>query len=101
MQAKGSHDLQAGLYLQPRLRTWTDTYYANNGFTTEDDVLVDPGNPSLGYVPFHRRYVEGNVNGVRTSDVGADDYAFYAQDRWAPSSRLTITPRFMAAFSAR
>jgi len=90
--AWGSHDLQAGTYLQPNLRTWSDTYYANNGFTTEDSVLINEANPSLGYRAYHRRYIEGNVNGVRTSDTGADDYAFYIQDRWAPTNRLSISP---------
>jgi hypothetical protein len=92
----GSHDLQAGTYLQPNLRTWSDTYYANNGFTTEDAALIDQNNPSLGYRPFHRRYVlgdaSGTLQGVRTSDTGADDYAFYIQDRWAPTGRLSISP---------
>ncbi len=90
--AWGTHDLQAGLYLQPNLETWSDTYYANNGFITEDAALIDENNPSLGYRAFHRRYVEGDVNGVRTSHIGADDYAFYGQDRWAPNHRLSISP---------
>jgi hypothetical protein len=94
--AWGPHDLQAGTYLQPNLRTWSDTYYANNGFTTEDSVLISESNPALGYRAFHRRYVLGNADGVlqgvRTTDIGADDYAFYVQDRWAPAKRLTISP---------
>ena len=59
-------------------------------------MLINENNPSLGYRPFHRRYVLGNANGVlqgvRTSDTGADDYAVYVQDRWAPTSRLSISP---------
>lgn len=94
--AWGSHDLQVGTYLQPGLRTWSDTYYANNGFTTEDSVLISESNPALGYRPYHRRYVLGNADGVlqgvRTSDIGADDYAVYVQDRWAPTKRLSISP---------
>ena len=91
--ALGAHDLQAGIYLQPNAATWSDTYYANDGFTTEDSVLRDPNNPALGYVPFHRRYVDlPNGNGVRTSYIGADDYAVYIQDRWAPTNRLSISP---------
>jgi len=88
----GAHDLQAGTYLQPNLETWSDTYYANNGFTTQDSVLRDENNPALGYVPYHRRYVEFEQNGIRTSHIGADDYAFYIQDRWQPTSRLSISP---------
>ena len=90
--AWGSHDLQAGTYLQPNLETWSDTYYANQGFTTQDSVLINENNPALGYRPFHRRYVEGDVNGVRTSHIGADDYAVYIQDRWSPTNRLSISP---------
>ena len=48
----------------PTCETWSDTYYANNGFTTQDSVLIDENNPSLGYRPFHRRYVLGNADGV-------------------------------------
>ena len=88
----GAHDLQAGVYLQPNAATWADTYYANDGFTTEDAVLRDPNNASAGHLPFHRRYVNFGTNGVRTSYIGADDYALYIQDRWAPTNRLSISP---------
>jgi hypothetical protein len=92
----GSHEIQAGTYLQPRLHTWTETYYSNNGFTTEDSVLINESNPALGYRPFHRQYVlgdaSGNLQGVRTTDLIANDYAVYLQDRWAPSDRLSISP---------
>ena len=91
--ALGAHDLQAGIYLQPNAATWSDTYCANDGFTTEESVLRDANNAALGYVPFHRRYVSlPNGNGVRTSYIGADDYAVYVQDRWAPTNRLSIAP---------
>lgn len=90
--ALGSHSLQAGTYLQPNLATWSDTYYANDGFTTIDSVLRDQNNPSLGYVPYHRQYVDAGSGPVRTSSIGADDYAIYIQDQWAPTSRLSISP---------
>jgi hypothetical protein len=91
-QALGSHNLQAGTYLQPNLATWSDTYYANNGLTTIDAVLKDPNNPSAGYVPYHRQSIDAGSGPVRTSYIGADDYAFYVQDQWAPTSRLSISP---------
>ena len=51
----GSHELQGGVYLQPRLRERTTLQYANGGFALEEVVLRDPANPAAGYIPFHRQ----------------------------------------------
>jgi hypothetical protein len=85
----GSHELQTGYYLQPRAATKSTTYYANGGFTLEDVVLNDQSNPAAGYTPFHRRYVDATT--LVTRHIGADDYAWYIQDRWRPIPRLTLT----------
>ena len=89
-KAAGSHEIQTGFYLQPRAATKATTYYANGGFNSEDDVLRDPKNPSAGLIPFHRHYVDA-TGGLLTSYIGANDYAYYIQDRWRPFARLTIT----------
>lgn len=95
----GSHELQTGFYFQPRASTKSTTYYANNGFTTEDVVMRDPTSAAAGFTPFHRRYVDA-PNGLVTSYIGADDYAWYIQDRWRPTSRLTITAGLRADYIA-
>jgi hypothetical protein len=89
-KAAGSHEIQAGFYLQPKAATKSTTYYANNGFNSEDDVLRDPNTPGAGMIPFHRHYVDA-TGGLVTSYIGANDYAYYIQDRWRPFARLTIT----------
>jgi hypothetical protein len=86
----GSHELQSGFYLQPRAATKSTTYYANGGFVLEDAVLSDPNNPASPLIPFHRRYVDATA-GLLTSYIGANDYAWYVQDRWRPLKRLTVT----------
>jgi hypothetical protein len=96
----GSHELQTGFYLQPRAAAKSTTYYANNGFTLEDVVLRDSANPAGGVIPFHRRYVDAGGQGIVTSYIGADDYALYAQDRWRPTQRLTLTVGFRADWVA-
>src|SRR5262249_22339962 len=35
----GSHEFQTGVYLQPRLRTTSTTFYSNNGFNLEEVAL--------------------------------------------------------------
>ncbi len=85
----GSHELQVGFYLQPRLLGSTTTLYPNDGFNQEFVVLLDPNNPSLGYRPFRRTYRDPAL--LMTSDLEASDNAVYVQDAWKPTSRLTIT----------
>lgn len=84
----GSHEIQTGMYLQPRLRDATTTFYSNDGFALEEVALRDPGNPAAGVVPFHRRYY--GVASIDTSRLRARDNAVYVQDSWKPGARLTI-----------
>src|SRR5204862_543436 len=69
----GSHEIQTGVYLQPRLRNTSTTYYSNTGFALEEVALRDPGNASAGTVPFHRRYYD--VPSIKTVDLHASDNA--------------------------
>ena len=84
----GSHELQVGTYLQPRLRNVRTTYYSNGGFALEEVAFRDPNNPAAGVVPFHRRYY--SVPSITTLDLHARDNAVYIQDSWRPSTRLTV-----------
>jgi hypothetical protein len=86
----GSHELQAGFFLQPKLTNEDRTYYSNNGFALEEVVLRNASDPSGGYVPFHRRTYDDAE--LITRSVSATDYAIYIQDTWRPTERLTIQP---------
>ena len=90
-KAAGTHELAAGFYLQPHELSKVTTYYANGGgIVQEDAALNNPSDPTKGYTVFHTQ----SVNGTRSflsSYIGANDYAWYVQDRWHPISRLSIT----------
>ena len=85
----GSHELQAGVYLQPRRHNEQITRYNNDGFQLEDVVLRDPDNPSAGVIPFHRQIFD--TDRVTTTNVDSRDYAVYVQDAWRAARRLTIS----------
>lgn len=84
----GSHDLQIGGYLQPRLRTETRNTFVNGGFAIEEVVLRQAADPAAGFVPFQR--VVYDAASVTQSSLAARDYAFYLQDAWKPWPSLTI-----------
>lgn len=86
----GSHELQTGFFLQPKLSNEDRTYYSNNGFALEEVVLINPNDPSAGFVPFRRRTYDQAE--LVTRSVRAEDYAVYIQDTWRPTERLTIQP---------
>ncbi|MBV9268836.1 MAG: TonB-dependent receptor [Acidobacteriaceae bacterium] len=93
----GSHEIGSGFYLQPRAEAKQTTYYSNpSGINLISEVLVNPNNPSGGVVPFMQQTV--GASHVVTSDVGANDYAGYLQDRWRPTSRLTINAGLRADY---
>lgn len=85
----GSHELQVGYYLQPRLLGSTTTIYTNDGFNVEYVVLRNVNNPAAGYIPYRRTYRDPAE--LMTSNLEASDNAIYVQDAWKPTSRLTIT----------
>jgi hypothetical protein len=82
-----THEVRAGVYLQPRRNKWT-TRYNNHGFQLEEFVLRDASNPGAGVLPFHRQIFD--VSRIVTTNVDSDDVAVYAQDAWR-RGRLTIT----------
>jgi carboxypeptidase family protein len=86
----GSHELQTGVYAQPRIRTGIVDNNPNGGFVFEEAVLRQPGNPAGGVVPFHRTIIDA-VTSVRLQRSGTD-FAVYVQDAWRPTPRLTINP---------
>jgi hypothetical protein len=84
----GSHELQGGLYLQPRLQERTTLHYGNGGYAVEDVVLRDPSNPASGFIPFHRQIYDAVDVPFKWAD--SHDYAVYFQDAWRPFPRLTV-----------
>jgi hypothetical protein len=84
----GSHEIQAGISLQPHMTREDDITYANNGFAEEDFVLRDPNNPAAGIIPF-KKVIYNVPAGVGEQGHLADN-AVYIQDAWRPTARLTI-----------
>ena len=84
----GSHEVQAGIYFQPRLRDRSTQHFVNGGYALEEDVLRDPSKPASGLVPFHRQVYDQVDVPFRWAD--GHDYALYAQDAWRPVPRLTV-----------
>src|SRR5207247_10056013 len=77
-----------GLFAQPRLSNRDDRRYPNGGAALEELSLLDPNNLNSGSVLFHRRVYDSPT--VTSASRLARDYAWYAQDAWKPSSRLTV-----------
>lgn len=84
----GSHELQTGLYTQPRIRTAFFNVYANGGFAFEELVLRRAGDYAAGVIPFHRITFDAETE-TRNKTAG-QNYAVYVQDMWRPTSRLTL-----------
>ena len=86
-QLAGEHEFQTGVYLQ-QFDYSSSINYANGGDALVDGVLRNPTNPAAGYGIFRRRvYDRASVVAV---DVDAHDYAFYVQDAWKPTGRITV-----------
>jgi hypothetical protein len=85
----GSHEVQAGVYFQPRLHERTTQHYASGGYALEEVVLRDATSPAAGFVPFHRQVYDHVEVPVRWAD--GHDYAVYGQDAWRPFTRLTVS----------
>ena len=84
----GGHEFKAGLWAAPNLVRETSTEYVNNGFFLQEDRYVNGVDPSAGYFPFHlRSRTPANVPSISEHDKVT---AFYAQDAWSPSQRLTV-----------
>ena len=84
----GSHEIQVGAFLQPRMRRRVWIVYTNGGFALEEVVLRDASNAAAGTTPFHRRFYEADH--AVLAEGRFSDNAVFLQDTWRPSSRLTL-----------
>src|SRR5437899_4824308 len=84
----GSHELQTGVFAQPRLSNKNDLRYANGGASFDELSLSDQNNLHSPAVVFHHRVYD--ATSIVSSSRLARDYAAYVQDAWKPSSRLTL-----------
>jgi hypothetical protein len=90
-KAWGTHEIGGGFYLEPHELSKVTTYYANSGgIIQEDAALNNASDPTQGYTIFHTQSV-GGTSSFLSSYIGANDYAWYIQDRWHPIARLSIT----------
>ena len=86
---KGSHDFQTGFFMEPRNVYDERRVYSNDGFYQEYRTPIDPANPSRGTIPFRRYYA--NPIQLTTRQARDSNYAFYGQDTWKPTDRVTAT----------
>lgn len=86
----GTHTFETGFFLMPRNKYRRIEQFLNGGFINEEQALNDPNDPSAGTFPFHRRFLTSDL--TTTASAGKDsDNAFYVQDTWKPTNRLTAT----------
>lgn len=83
----GSHEFKTGVWAAPRLARDVTTIYSNGGFVLEELRQVDPANPAAGLVAFHQQY--RSPDRAQTISTRDRDVAFYVQDSWRPTERLT------------
>ena len=83
----GSHELQAGLFAQPRVQALQQDFI-NDGFNIQDSVLRRAGDPASGTIAFHRQIMYGTR--LAQAWQRTSDYAVYVQDAWRPTTRLTV-----------
>ena len=73
--------------------------YLNNGFVLERQVPVDYSNPSLGTLPFYRRYLDPTT--IQTRMARDQNWAVYVQDSWKPRARVTANYGIRADYVKR
>lgn len=86
----GSHEFQAGFLALPRNQYDTFNNYLDNGFILEERQQIAINNPAAGTVPFHRRYVTGDLS-LQTAGGRDRDVGLYVADSWKPTTRLTAS----------
>ncbi len=96
---KGTHEFQTGFFIEPRNTYDTTSRFTNDGFYQEFRVPRDYNNPSLGTIPFRRSYATPTE--ITTRSARDQNWAFYVQDSWKPTNRLTTTVGLRADYVKR
>ena len=97
----GNHEFKTGLFLAPRNRRNSTTFYNANadGWYEEFHVPIDLNNLSLGTRPFQR--TRRDVGSAETSNAQDRDIGIYFTDSWKPIPRLTLNLGIRADFVKR
>jgi hypothetical protein len=86
--AAGPHELKSGIYIVPGQHQGNHNSFVNGGFTLEENVLRNPSSLTSGVIPFHRVVMNGPE--LTTFRQRTRDVAFYIQDAWRATERLTL-----------
>ena len=95
----GGHEFRAGIWAAPSMVRETTTEYINGGFVLQEDRYIDPANHLAGTTPFHLRTRSPVV--VPTIKEHDRDIAFYVQDSFTPTPRLTANVGLRVDFIKR
>ena len=95
----GGHEFRAGIWAAPSMVRETTTEYINGGFVLQEDRFIDPANHLAGTTPFHLRTRSPVV--VPTIREHDRDIAFYVQDSFTPTPRLTANVGLRVDFIKR
>ncbi|MDH4063653.1 MAG: TonB-dependent receptor [Acidobacteriota bacterium] len=85
---KGGHELRAGVWWAPEMIRQTTVQYPNGGFVLQEDRYANGTDPSGGYTTFRQQFRSPDL--VPTIRERDKVFAFYVQDAWTPSPRVTI-----------
>lgn len=85
----GSHEFGTGFFMEPQNIYDQRTVYTNDGFYREYRTVVNAADPSKGTIPYRRDYASPIE--LQTRQARDSNYAFYLQDSWKPTPRLTAS----------
>lgn len=85
---KGGHEFRGGIWWAPELVRETTTQYPNSGFSLQFDRYTNGVDPSAGYTTYRQQFRSPDL--VPTIRERDNVFAFYLQDAWTPSPRLTV-----------
>lgn len=85
----GRHQLQTGFQYKPRSRGQSDRYFPANGPALIEEFPRRRADGTIFYLPFHRQ--TRIPAGITAFDMRYALAGAYLQDKWTPTSRLTVT----------
>ena len=95
----GGHEMRVGIWAAPSMVRETVTEQVNGGFGLQRDRYIDPSNSALGTTPF---YIRTRTPVIAPAISEHDrDIAFYVQDSWTPTPRMTLNGGLRVDFIKR